>query len=560
MKKIPYGISDFKRLSEENFYYIDKTKYIEELEKMPPYVFFIRPRRFGKSLFLSMLDYYYDINYKNSFKEIFKDTYIVSSPTKEANSYHILRFDFSAIDSENPRESMNDYCNLELKSFVKNYNLELQLDNNNFISNLNKIISHFKDTNKKIYLILDEYDNFINKILISNQNEYEKYITDKEAIFKTFFTVLKVGTGAKNAPIRKMFITGVSPMALFDVTSGYNIGSNISTKASVNNMIGLNQDELLEMVEYYNLADKVDLPLMANWYNNYLFSEESDETIYNTDMILYYLNSFLLDDKAPDELIDINVRSDYSKLRFLIYTNNKLNGNFNTLQKLLVNNKVPVSKINDNFSALQLTQADNFKSLMYFLGLATIESDGLDMFLKLPNETIKRIVGDYIQESLKIENIFKIDVDEFALELKEFAKSGNISVFHYLADEIKNSTSLRDYINGEHFVKAMFLTYLNLSNFYMAISEPEMNKGFADICLEPLHPQVKYIGLLEFKYIKKVDFTQTLLEKKIKEATKQLEQYRQDKRLDIYNNKIIKSIIIVYKGYEMVYCEEITKI
>jgi hypothetical protein len=256
-KKIPYGKSDFKDIKLRDMYYIDKTHYIEKLEMMPDYLFFIRPRRFGKSLFLSMLHYYYDLKYRNRFKEIFRGTYIVDNPTKEANSYYILRFDFSVIDSENPRESMNDYCNKALEEFVKKYDLNIEFTSDKFISNLNSIISTFSTENRHIYLILDEYDNFINKILVSNQSEYEKYITDKEAIFKTFFTVLKAGTGAENSPLKKMFITGVSPMALFDVTSGYNIGSNISTNPIFNSMIGVNQTELEEMVNYYNLKDTV---------------------------------------------------------------------------------------------------------------------------------------------------------------------------------------------------------------------------------------------------------------------------------------------------------------
>jgi len=557
-KKLPYGISDFKRIQEEDFYYIDKTKYIENLENMAPYLFFIRPRRFGKSLLLSMLAYYYDLKYKDRFQEVFKNTYISEHPTKEANSYHVLRFDFSAIDSENPRDSMNSYCNKELEEFIRNYDLNIDLKSSSFISNLHNIISTFSTDNKKIYLILDEYDNFINKILISNQDDYKTYITDKEAIFKTFFTILKVGAGAENAPLAKMFITGVSPMALFDVTSGYNIGSNISTNPIFNSMVGVTEEELRDMISFYKLEDKVDLDVIREWYNNYRFSEDAENSIYNTDMILYYINHFLTNGKAPKELIDINVRSDYSKLRFLVYTDKQLNGNFNTLQTLIYENKITTDKIIDNFSALTLTQSENFKSLLYYLGLVTVDKiDGFDTILKVPNETIKRIMADYIKESLKLEEVFTLNIDKFNLKLKEFARSGDLDVFYYLGEQLKENSSIRDYITGESFIKSFCITYLSLSNYYTAQSEKELNKGFADIYLNPLNPYVTYAGLLEFKYIKRSEFTQEILEEKITEAKEQLKQYEKDSIItDIKNKgKKVKSVVIVFSGWEIVAVE-----
>jgi hypothetical protein len=558
MIKLPYGISDFKSLTGDNFYYIDKTHFIEKLEEQPRYLFFIRPRRFGKSLFLSMLSYYYDIKYKDSYSEIFKNTYILNNPTKEANSYHVLRFDFSVVDTQRPRESMNEYCNLVLQSFVNSYKLQLEFSSDSFISNLNVLLTHLQDNNLHIYLILDEYDNFINRILVSDVSEYKKYITDKEALFKQFFTVLKAGTGMQNSPLKKMFITGVSPMALYDVTSGYNIGSNISTNPIFNSMVGVTKDELSTMIAFYNLEDVVDVELMEHWYNHYCFNTKSQETIYNTDMVLYYLNHFLTNGTPPEELIDINVRSDYSKLRYLIYTDKKLNGNFSTLQGLIYDAKVPTTKIVDNFSALELTKAENFKSLLYYLGLSTIESDGFDLFLKVPNETIKRIAIGYIKDSLELEKVFSLNLDTFNLKLKEFARSGDIEVFRYLGELIKESSSLRDYINGEFFIKSFYLAYLSLSDYFTTHSEVELNKGFADILLKPLHPLVSYFGLLEFKYIKRNEFSQTLLTKKVAEAKEQLSRYSDDKSVSrlLESGKSLQAVVIVFNGWECVWCEE----
>jgi len=556
MKKLPYGISDFKAVQEEDYYLFDKTNFIPKLEQMGRYLFFIRPRRFGKSLFLSMIECYYDLKYKDNFEEIFKGTTILDNPTKERNSYHILRFDFSAIDSSRPRESMNEYCNIRLENFLHKYDLSLKFGEN-FMDNLNRVLTYFEETNKKIYLLLDEYDNFINKILISDQKDYEGYITDKEAIFKQFFTVLKVATGGVNAPLKKMFITGVSPMALFDVTSGYNIGMNITTNPIFNTMVGVTQGELDALIKFYNLEEMVDREVIKRWYNNYLFSEMAETTVYNTDMILYYINSFLINGYPPKELIDINVRSDYSKLRFLIYTNKKLNGNFETLQNLIYDNAVSISHIVDNFSALELTKAENFKSLMYYLGLATIESGGLKLKLKIPNETIKRIACSYIRDSLELEQIFTLNLDTFNDKLANFAQDGDLDVFHYLGERIKENSGIRDYIKGEDFVKTFCLAYLSLSNYFVARSEMELNKGFADIYLEPLNPYGTYAGLLEFKYIKRSDFSEALLAQKIGEAKEQLSRYSDDiivKNLEKQGKKV-KSVVIVFSGWEMVAVE-----
>ena len=260
LKKIPYGLSDFKRIKTENWYYIDKTKYIEEIENESSFLFFLRPRRFGKSLMLNMLLAYYDIYYKSQFNDIFKDTYILDNPTEEKNKYYCMKFDFSAVD-----------------------------------------------------------------------------ITDREAFYKEFFTMLKVGTSDNDSAIRKMFITGVSPLALFDVTSGNNIGSNVSSSYRLNAMVGVTKDELITMCDYYGLNDKKEdiITRCDEWYDGYRFNEDIPYTIYNSDMILYYLKSLIQDSKERKELIDVNVRTDYSKLKYLVYTNKKLNGNFDLLNQLI---------------------------------------------------------------------------------------------------------------------------------------------------------------------------------------------------------------------------------
>ncbi len=558
MKKIPYGISDFIRIKSEDFYFIDKTPYIEMIENYPSsFLMFLRPRRFGKSLLIAILEAYYDIHFKEEFEEIFKDTYIIKNKTPEASSYHVLRFDFSAIDISNVEESFSQHLRLRMQSFVKKYDLAIEFANDRPISMLNHIFDTIQNNNLKLYLLIDEYDNFANKLLLNNQNEYLNLVSQKTASFKQLFTVLKAGASGNNAPIRRMFITGVTPMTMYDVTSGFNIGDNISLHKDFNNMIGLNDSELNEILNHYAIDTKVETGVLQEWYNNYIFSEDSDERIYNTDMILYFINKFRISDKLPKEMIDINVRSDYSKLKTIIYTNKKLNGNFTTLQTLIGGDSISMSNLVQDFSALDLNKENNFKSFMFYLGLITIEDRRLKLTLKIPNETVKRIDIDFLKDALEIEKIFVLNVDKLSDYLAEFALKGDLEVFKYLASMIKESTGIRDYIYNEATIKSMYLAYLSLTPYFVIKSESEMNKGFCDIFLKPLNPYVEYIGLVEFKYIKREEKpTQEKIDTLTKEATHQLLKYEQDEIVTAYVKQGLKvvKVVIVFWGWEMVGC------
>jgi len=557
MKKIPYGISDFIRIKSEDFYFIDKTPYIEMIENYPSsYLMFLRPRRFGKSLLIAILEAYYDTHFKEDFEAIFKDTYITHHKTKEASSYLVLRFDFSAIDVSNVEESLKYDLQLTLRSFVDKYRLDITFGNDSPISMLRDIFDHIQSNNLKLYLLIDEYDNFANKLLLNNQNEYLNLVSQKTASFKQLFTVLKAGASGNNAPIRRMFITGVTPMTMYDVTSGFNIGDNISLHKDFNNMIGLNGSELNEILAHYEIDTKVKVDMLQEWYNNYKFNVKS-EAVYNTDMILYFINKFRAENDMPKEMIDINVRSDYSKLKSIIYTNKKLNGNFTTLQTLIGGDSISMSNLVQDFSALDLGKENNFKSFMFYLGLITIEDRRLKLTLKIPNETVKRIDIDFLKDALEIEKIFVLNVDKLSDYLAEFALKGDLEVFKYLASMIKESTGIRDYIYNEATIKSMYLAYLSLTPYFVIKSESEMNKGFCDIFLKPLNPYVEYIGLVEFKYIKRSDNpSKEKIEELTREATLQLIEYEKDEIVTAYVKQGLKvvKVVIVFWGWEMAGC------
>ena len=553
MKKIPYGESDFRKIKLENFYYIDKTHFIPKIEMMPSFLFFIRPRRFGKSLFLNMLAFYYDIYYKDEFEEIFQETYILNNRTKEANSYHILKFDFSAVSTKGDiNDNFSFICNKDMQSFIRKYklNIEINMDYPAYY-NLKTIFEEAKALSISIYVMIDEYDNFINNLLIHSQSDYKKLVSSKdEAIYKEFFKLLKAGTSDNGSAIKKMFITGVSPLAMYDVTSGSNIGTNITNEYLFNNAVGVTKEELQKIIDYYSLdMSSVDIDA---WYNHYKFNDYIKHTIYNTDMILYYVKSLILTKRPPRNLVDLNVRTDYSKLRYLVYTDNRLNGNFSILQKLFGNGFITTMEIKDSFSAFELKESSNFVSLLYYLGLVTIDKYYRGRYyLKIPNQTIQRIMAEYIQKAFNESKIFDIDLNEFKDTIADFAYDSSLGVFHYLANEIKERSKVRDYITGENFVKGFFVAYLGLSPYYAVLTEEERNKGFVDIYLKKAPNMEDNIteGLIELKYIPRSKFSEDKLDEYVKEAKKQLIQYSPQ------NSEM--GMVVVFKGWEMVYCERV---
>ncbi len=506
-RKIPYGLSDFKRVKTENYYYIDKTEFISKVEDEASFLFFLRPRRFGKSLTIAMLEAYYDVYYKSQFNEIFKNTYALDNPTEYKSSFYILRFDFSAVDITDYKQSFTNNINLKIESFINKYKIDFEMNFDNPIDNMSRLLIYCSQNSMPIYILIDEYDNFVNKLLVSDMKSYEGLVTDKEAFYKEFFTILKVGTSGNDSAIKKMFFTGVSPLALFDVTSGSNIGKNISLDESFNDMVGVTKDELKQMITYYNLQDKSDMIINRcdEWYNSYRFNEYVEHTIYNSNMILYYLDSMIRKDKEPRDLIDVNIRTDYSKLKYLVYTNKKLNGNFDLLNQLIQNEKVTIDNIKSNFSAFEMLEISNFKSFLFSLGFLTMEKDIFKIKLSIPNQTIKKIVAEFIQSAYK--NIdFNVRIDDFNNHLSEFAINKDLEVFRYLNQEAKAQSCIRDYIDGENFIKGFLVAYLSLNQYYEVKTEFEVTKGFVDILLNPILEEISYGAVIELKYIPKLTF------------------------------------------------------
>ncbi|MCP5049234.1 MAG: AAA family ATPase, partial [bacterium] len=351
IKAIPYGVTDYEAIRLENLYYVDKTMYLRKVEKVGKYLFFIRPRRFGKSLFLSVMESYFDVYYKDRFEEFFNGTWIYENPTDQRGKYLVLSLNFSAVVPNPKRLEASFLNNIQTKvgAFLKKYSDYLDPEEKQeFREELKsiksaedivlKLTNLCKTSKQKLYIIIDEYDNFANTILTTSGNSAYEDLTRGEGFFRSFFNFLKEATTGTGAPISRLFITGVSPVTLDDVTSGFNIGKNISIEADFNEMLGFTEKEVTEMIEYYRENGKLEdstpylMGIMNSWYNNYCFSKWADTRLFNSDMVLYFIDKCIRTRHLPDNLIDRNVRIDYGKLRHLIMVDSEKgrlpNGNF----------------------------------------------------------------------------------------------------------------------------------------------------------------------------------------------------------------------------------------
>lgn len=577
IKSIPYGVTDYEAIRTDNSYYVDKTAYLDKIEKAGKYLFFIRPRRFGKSLFLSVMETYYDILKADRFDFFYQGTHIHQHPTQEKNKYLVLKFNFSAVDPH-PNRLENSFLNqiqTNTKSFLNRYvdyltprDREELRNELNYIKSAADIMLRItklcKDSNQKIYIIIDEYDNFANTILSTTGSQVYKDLTHGEGFFRAFFNFLKEGTTGSGAPISRLFITGVSPVTLDDVTSGFNIGKNISIDASFNEMLGFTKEDVTEMIDYYQQQGiiKYDtgylLNIMNAWYNNYIFSKKSTTKLFNSDMILYFLDECTRNQDIPDELIDQNVRIDYGKLRHLIIIDKDkgrfTNGNFTRLQQIIEKGEI-VSDIAKGFPVEKLMDTRNFLSLLFYLGLLTVkEVKDEELILQIPNETARRLYYNYIKEAYEETDTFSMDWYVYGRLMHRLAYQGEWKpLFDYLGQQMKDSMSLRDLITGEKSVQAFLNVYLGLSQLYIIHPEKELNKGFADIVMEPFtarYREMKYAYILELKYLKKEE--KKKLPAAIKKAETQLKKYTLDNKFKktFENIKLIK-LLLVFSGTDL---------
>ncbi len=588
IKQNPYGVSDFNDFKVKNLYYVDKTRYIRDIEEKGSFLFFIRPRRFGKSLLLSTLEAYYDIATKDRFDYFFKGTDIHKNPTENRNSYMILKLNFSRIDSGNARveEAFLENIKNALGYFTRKYGGMLgidvektlrQLDSKNSAAAVMDAFLYYCMGNKqKIYVIIDEYDNFANTILSTSGEQAFIDITHGEGFFRSFFNVLKGGTSDTDAPISRLFMTGVSPITLDDATSGFNIAANISLHSDLSEILGFTHDEVETMIEYYRQTGKIRhstselMEIMSRWYNHYRFSIDSDTEVFNTVQALYFIRQYLIESKIPIDMIDRNARMDYNKLRHLIIVDKKgtpqTNGNFSKLQQIMETGQV-ITNIQSGFPIDELIKPENFHSLLFYFGLLTITgaTPTQQAVLSIPNEFVKRLFYDFIRETYEETKLFSIDMTMYSNLLEDFAISGKWEPFiEYIAGRMEASLGVRDLIDREKALQVFWNVYLGLNSLYIVYSEKELNQGFSDLVIVPMllqYPAIRYSYLIEFKFIKPSEAEPKIPREKIQqlkeEAEKQLNRYSLDEKFQkTIGQTTLKKLVLIFCGNRMVYHDE----
>lgn len=572
IKQIPYGVADFESVIERDLYYVDKTMYLAELEKQPDTLIFIRPRRFGKSLFISMMRAYYDKSKAKDFDTLFGSLWIGSHPTPLRNHYQVLYLDFSRIlgNIDVLEEKFNSYCCDQLNDFIDTYRddypkerVEEFLRSDDHGQKLNLLLNMSRKYGQALYLIIDEYDSFTN-IVFSEQVE-ETYF--KTSLIGRFYShVFKLFKGM----FERIFLTGVSPVTLDDLTSGFNIGWNVSMAPELDKMLGFSTEDVRQMFTYYKEAGQLpadsDIEAMISeikpWYDNYCFGEEcleSDIRVFNCDMVLYYLRNFITYKSSPKIMLDPNTKTDYKKLNMLIQLD-KLDGNRHGVMMEIIEKGEIAATLVPSFSANEMTDSETFPSLLFYYGMLTIKGRyGTMLSLGIPNNNVRMQYYNYILKQYaqyKIVNVNKLQIAFVKMSLDGLWQEP----LQYMANCYKQLSSVRDYIEGERNIQGFFLAYLSLNDYYITAPEIELNHGYCDFFLLPnmTHYQANHSYILELKYISKSEYSEEKADKQWAEAVEQINGYAVAQRVEaLRQGTQMHKIIMQFCGWELMKMEEI---
>ena len=578
VKRIPYGVSDFVDIIKRNQYYVDKTMYIPKLEEEADSLFFIRPRRFGKSLLLSMMCAYYDINQSDRFEELFGKLWIGSHPTPYRGKFQVLFLDFSKIggDIKDLKENFNNYCNIRLDNFIERYKrayrpeiVEKIKSAPTAVDKLNMIDTEAKDANMQLYLIIDEYDNFTNVVLNEHGEKVYWALTHARGFYREIFKVFK-------GMFTRIFMTGVSPVTLDDLTSGFNIGWHISTKPAFNQMLGFSTEDVREMFEYFKSAGKVRpdcdvesvIAEMKPWYDNYCFSEDALRTqsrVFNCDMVLYYLRNYIETGESPRQMIDPNTKTDYNKMKKLLQLD-KLDGNRKGVIYEIAEQGEIISNLETTFPAETLTNPKMFVSLLFYYGMLTIKgTHGSRLVLGIPNNNVRKQYYEYLLE--QYEEKASLDTNQLEDYFYDMAYDGKWhDALQFLADSYAKVSSVRDGIEAERNIQGFFMAYLNLNAYYMTAPELELNHGYCDFFLLPdlTHYASKHCYILELKLIPKKEkgMSQETYEAAIKkqwdDAIEQIKHYAEAPRVEaLRQGTQLHKIIMQFDGWKLFRMDEV---
>lgn len=584
VKLVPYGVADFATVIEQNLYYVDKTMFIPELEKQPRNLFFIRPRRFGKSIFLSMLYSYYDCTQSHKFQSLFGNLWIGQHPTSLQGKYQVLFLDFSQITGniDKLETKFNSYLSINLDAFVRQYSeyyqaeMEEILAQEDFEEKMELIFKAAKAHQYHLYLIIDEYDNFTNVILNERGENVYHAITHADGFYRDVFKKFK-------GNFERIFMMGVSPVTLDDVTSGFNIGWNISIKPEFDEMLGFSTTDVVEMFTYYKEHGSIpvdsDIDAIVNdmkpWYDNYCFAEEAlkkKTRMFNCDMVLYYLRNYMDNGCSPRQMIDPNTRTDYGKMKKLLQFD-KLDGERKGIIRKIAEEEQIVTQLYESFSAYQIPKAEIFPSLLFYYGMLTIKGTrGSKLILGIPNNNVRKQYYGYLEEEYQAKAY--VDVNQLTDYYYDMAYDGKWEEgLRFMADAYAKVSSVRDGIEAERNLQGFFMAYLNLNDYYITAPELELNHGYCDFFLLPdlTHYASQHSYILELKVLSKKDFSaivegeftedgkpMTKAEKQWREAVEQIHRYAEAPRVEaLRQGTKLHLIIMQFEGWELKRMEEV---
>ncbi|QDO69588.1 AAA family ATPase [Bacteroides intestinalis] len=574
-KRLPYGMMNFADIRLDNYYYVDKTRFIPMIEEADRFFFFIRPRRFGKSLTLNLLQHYYDVRTRDQFEALFGDLYIGQHPTPDRNSYLVLYLNFSGITGElnNYRKGLDAHCQICFDFFCEVYADFLPQGTKEKLDAIEGAVNQFdflyhecERAGRDIYLFIDEYDHFTNAIL-ADPESLHRYTneTHGEGYLRAFFNKVKAGTYSS---IKRCFITGVSPVTMDDLTSGFNIGTNYSLTPEFNQMMGFTEEEVREMLTYYSTTSPFNhtvdelIEIMKPWYDNYCFAQEcyGETTMYNSNMVLYFVKNYIMRGKAPQNMVEDNIRIDYEKLRMLIRKDKEFAHDASVIQTLVSQSYI-TGELKSGFPASSITNPDNFVSLLYYFGMLTISGMHRGKTkLTIPNLVVQEQLYTYLLNTYNEADLSFSSYEKSELA-SQLAYDGDWQAyFGYIADCLKTYASQRDKQKGEFFVHGFTLAMTAQNRFYRPISEQDTQAGYVDIFLCPMldiYSDMTHSYIVELKYAKYKD-PETLVEKLRQEAIAQANRYADtDTVKRAIGNTQLHKIVVVYKGMEMRVCEEV---
>ena len=565
MRKLPNGISNYEKIIEENRIYVDKTMYIEKMEDLADStIMFLRPRKFGKTLFTSTLECYYDKNRVDKFEKLFGKTYIGKNPTPNKNRYCILRFNFSGISTNTVEETMKGFrekVDLGINRFVADY--EIEFYNNPEQSTegiLGSIFEAFRTQRRdeKIYVIIDEYDHFANELLGFRTDEFKELVA-KNGKIRKWYEILKEGT---ESVVDRIFITGVAPITLDSTTSGFNIANDITKDIEFNDMLGFNKEDVKYLMKEIDMPEEKQeevLPIIKENYDGYIFSDEIDNNelnnykLYNSNMTLYFLNEYCRLKEIPKKLVDINILSDYRKIEAFMDLCQNMN-KIELLEKIVAEEPVE-SELTEKFNAEISFGEKELISLLFYLGYLTIKENefGVLKFI-IPNEVIRTIYSNYFLEYIKRKAGINAEIKNGEM-IKEILLEGKIDKAIETLGTFLTYLANRDYQRfDEKYIKVIFYSICRMLGAVYIKSELEVGGEYADILIVPREKlEERYGVLLEFKYIKQEDYNKNpeLLKQKQAEAKAQLERYNQTEEIRAIPNLRSYAIVVIKDKIEV---------